>query len=715
MAEFQKLIDFYAPPDEGYVLESFLATTYQVNFEFLEDDLLALALGVRTPANRGRAFRADIERRLQTATVSVLYDLRGCPKLQRASPRIDALPVITRKQHAKVSLLAWIKRSDGEREPVKRVRLIVGSANLTRQGFRENYECAAAFDFGSSNSKGRKLLVDAINLVADMGRECESPQLDGQIEEFREFARGVGAEALPQEGPTAFVSADDALRELSRAWAEVDGSSPELATVVSPFWPEGPTAGAALEQLADRLAKPKRLDLVCRGVEAPNGKDWIAEFDPAVAADLKGRISTRLFLRPALPSAGVAEDASEKGDETEADEIGRRGATQADRSLPRRGLHAKMIWLDGKKGSVGYIGSSNCTRRGIALGGQTNWEAGLIYRVSRASRARMDLLAIAGAGIEVVPGKLPPGKKPQKDEEPPIPDFLADVVATQHVVTVRFQKTISPPNRFEILMPVPTALGDSGYWLLYERRNGKAPTKITVDLRECVRCDTNLKPLRPLGEGAPGEAAVYVEVRWANNIGFFPVRFDDKATLPVLPAGRRPTEGELIDYFLFGREPDWDGNGGGGGTKGDPDPLPAERPVDTRRILSYFIRRFVQAIPGIEAEIAAAGYSRAALLTALKGSTSPLALAKQAVASLSQPPGRNEPVKTPTAAGFQLVEICAALERSRARVSDKELRQCFDPILDECRTLVNELVKKNPGLKSGAFEEYRRRMLVEAA
>jgi hypothetical protein len=715
MAGFQKLIDFYTPPEEGYVLESFLATTYQVDFEFFEDDLLALALGVRTPANRGRAFRADIERRLQTATVSVLYDLRGCPKLRRASPRIDALPVITRKQHAKVSLLAWVRRGEGTREPVRRVRLIVGSANLTRQGFRENYECASALDFGGAKSRGRGPLLRAIDLVASMGRECESAQLDSQLEEFRAFAQGVGTDPLPLDAPVTFVTAEDALQELSHAWEELDGSNPELATVVSPFWPEGSTAGAALAELISHLANPKRVDLVCRGVEAPNGRDWIPEFDPAVAAELKGKISSRLFLIPALPSAGVDEDANDQGDESEVDEIGRyRPSGPADKGLPRRALHAKMIWLDGKKGSVGYTGSSNCTRRGLALGAASNWEAGLIYRVSRSARARMDLLGIAGKGFEVMAGKLPSSKKPQKEEESPVPNFLADIVARHHEVTIRFQKDFAAPENFEILMPVPTPLGDSGYWLVYQRRDSKVPTRISVDLRECTRCDTNLNPFHAGGEGAASEAAVYVEVRWEGNIGFFPVRFDDKASLPMLPAGRRPTENELIEYFLFGREPDWDGDGGGGGPQGDPYPPQSEQAVDTRRILSYFIRRFVQALPGIETEMIAAAYSRAALLNALKGPTSPLALAKQAFASLRQPRGRHEPLKTATAVGFQLVEICAALKRSKAQVSDKELRQYFDPVLEECRGFLNEVVKEVPALNCGAFQEYRRRILGEA-
>jgi hypothetical protein len=64
--------------------------------------------------------------------------------------------------------------------------------------------------------------------------------------------------------------------------------------------------------------------------------------------------------------------------------------------------------------------------------------------------------------------------------------------------------------------------------------------------------------------------------------------------------------------------------------------------------------------------------------------------------------------------GFQLVEICAALKRSKAQVSDKELKQCFDPVLEECRGFLTELVKQVPTLESGAFQQYRRRILGEA-
>ncbi|MHB1423868.1 MAG: hypothetical protein ACYC3I_11865 [Gemmataceae bacterium] len=130
MDQSRRLIDYYLPPPgDGFVLESLIATTYQVDFNFLEEELLAAALGVGSPVSRVKPFRSELERKLQKAEVSVLYDLGGCERLARLSPRIDAIPVSSRKLHSKISLLMWIRESaeDGARRD-RRIRLIVGSA-----------------------------------------------------------------------------------------------------------------------------------------------------------------------------------------------------------------------------------------------------------------------------------------------------------------------------------------------------------------------------------------------------------------------------------------------------------------------------------------------------------------------------------------------------------------------------------------------------------
>jgi hypothetical protein len=187
------------------------------------------------------------------------------------------------------------------------------------------------------------------------------------------------------------------------------------------------------------------------------------------------------------------------------------------------------------------------------------------------------------------------------------------------------------------------------------------------------------------------------------------VRFDDKAALPPVLFGRRPSERELIDYFLLGREPGIS-DGFSGLTGGELDEAPpSDEPIDTRRILSYFIRRFVQAIPGMEAAVRQAMYSRAALYSALFGPTSPVALARQVAESLSRPSLPDEPKKTPIAVGFQLVEITAALLRCRNQASDAELRSVCDQAIVECRQLLDAVCTAHPEqLAIGPFDLYRK-------
>jgi len=139
MPDPNRLLSLYVPPN-GFHLESLLATTYQMDCAFFEEDLLPVALGVRSPISRMAAFRSELRRRLELCEVTILYDQRGCTKPARLS-QIDQLVLAgPRKQHAKITCLLWSRLGDKPSQPPeKRLRLIVGSANLTKTGFRENY------------------------------------------------------------------------------------------------------------------------------------------------------------------------------------------------------------------------------------------------------------------------------------------------------------------------------------------------------------------------------------------------------------------------------------------------------------------------------------------------------------------------------------------------------------------------------------------------
>src|SRR5689334_4491008 len=107
MSDDRRLMDRFLPPAEGFVLESLVATTYEIDFSFLEEELLASALGVRSPVARRGAFRCELERALGRARITVLFDVAGCKRPGRLSPRIDAVPFAAAKLHAKVAVQLW--------------------------------------------------------------------------------------------------------------------------------------------------------------------------------------------------------------------------------------------------------------------------------------------------------------------------------------------------------------------------------------------------------------------------------------------------------------------------------------------------------------------------------------------------------------------------------------------------------------------------------
>jgi|HubBroStandDraft_5_1064220.scaffolds.fasta_scaffold13597_2 hypothetical protein len=714
-----RLIDYYLPPGEGFVLESLIATTYQVDFEFLEEELLAAAFGVRSSVSRMRAFRSELERRLQKAEVSVLYDLAGCDRLARLSPRIDAIPVVARKLHSKISLLMWVRedRAAGA-PPDRRIRLIVGSANLTRQGFRHNYECIASLDYGERTTPPRTLLTAAIRLVQEIGAESQVPQLSRQLARFAAQATLLPVGTLQPDDPVALVAATEVVPAIRDSWTALSKKAPETVTVVSPFWAEGSTAPEALFHLFQQLGSPANLEMICCGERSPDGKKWLPVFDSSLAVDLKNRLGSRLYLRAALPDAGLqpsGQRTDDIGDELEEKEFATRLETGNNNGTElQRSLHAKMILVDGTQGSVLYVGSSNCTRRGLGLGGPSNFEAGFVYRLTARQRKMVSvLLVFAGPPIEVCSGSVPSTVQPVSEEETFVPRFLSEVVASGTVITVRFRDMI--PADLVLLMPVPARTGDAGFWLLYRADVHSQPSAqgFSMDLGACQRCNERLEPIQADPFGQQVLPHVFVEVRWEGHSATFPVRFDDKTRLPLVLVGRKATEGELIEYFLFGREPEgWEaGNGLPGEDSKGPE---TDAPIDTSRILAYFIRRFVQAIPGIEAEIRRACYSRTSLDAALRGPTSPLELAERAYASLTQTPSSDEPAKTPTAVGFQLTEILAALLRCQSGVNESELRECFQPVIASCKGMLDTLVSKNAELQAEGFHLYQRQILGDA-
>jgi hypothetical protein len=452
---------------------------------------------------------------------------------------------------------------------------------------------------------------------------------------------------------------------------------------------------------------PARLDLICEGWTGPEGVGRLPVLPPGLAGNLRRQLGCPLTLRPAQIDYGTKEE-SDAGDATEDDDL-----APATQGLPhiQRSLHAKLIVIEGEQGSVLYCGSSNLTRRGLALGGVPNWEAGWIFRLSKRTAKKIvgPLLAFAGPPQEVLPGVEPPTKLPEKEEEKTFPTFLQEIVSTGDKLTIRFRAEV--PSDLVLVLENRVGPADQRYWQLLDvAAQGRPGNPHIVHLHECSHLDEDLRQLSVGRAALNPQPEAFAVVRWSGLKADFPLRYDDKTALPQILLGRRPTEGELIDYFLLGRVP-----GEGGPALPGEQPLdPEGRPVDTSRILAYFMRRFVQALPGLEVEMLHASHARVPLRAALFGSTSPVALAHEAYESLKRGPGPHEPNKTPTAVGFQLVEIIAALRRGRDRMVEADHRAAYVEAIGKCHNWLDKLTAAYSELKNAEFSKYRRLFVEDA-
>jgi len=127
--------------------------------------------------------------------------------------------------------------------------------------------------------------------------------------------------------------------------------------------------------------------------------------------------------------------------------------------------------------------------------------------------------------------------------------------------------------------------------------------------------------------------------------------------------------------------------------------------VDTSKIQSYQVREFVEALRGIEEDLrVAANANEASMRLALMGPVSPLALARTIVDAV------NRGIRTPLAAGFQMVELLALLHRASVFVIEEKrqgmwkrwLGQAADGIGD----MLSALRKANNRQFGQAFQNY---------
>lgn len=647
----RRLLELWEPP-QGHRLASVVATTYELQADFLEEELLPVALDLRIPPARGRDFRLELERALQDTEVSVFFHPGRYQAGLRRSPRIDLVPLPEGrypKLHAKVALLRFVSSSTPEPES-QVVRLVVGSANLTSPGYRSNIELGAAIDDApGAGPEAATAVRDAMSWLAELiGNTTD--QVKGQLRDLHAVFRARPAQrrserlrfvALPSK--TGFPALAESGHNVSRV------------TMASPFWPVG-------DDLSDVASALRRL---CGGswrtvrLIGPADRDENGEARPVIPARLVRSLreaGASVEVAAADPAFGCAANGDDDDDDGEFDDLADRDRTKAD---GQRSLHAKALLVEGDATTSLAIGSFNLTRKGMGLVSGGNAEAGLIWSLPKRDAARLTaVLSFGTAWREVTRAPEEFVVEPatiDSDDGGKWPDFIISLRARRDELRLEGDAGTWPAGVVIRMRDIRSRLQNREEW--FDAWAVQPPAEsdglflASCPLRASWRdqhSESERDPWPPLPD-------LEAEVSWGDHSAVLPVLFEDKHLFPVVESRSREDEQSLIAWFL-GLRPIGETEDAGFGHSIDPVRGAAGTPSLTGDILSYLVRDFVHALPGIRSRLAEAGMTETGLRAALLGHRSPVELARETLrARHAHQPGR--PRKTAVATVFQLAEI----------------------------------------------------------
>lgn len=345
-----------------------VASTFEFNAAFFEAELLPRFLGLRFDHTENEmTFLIEREERLALAAAAVLVDVHKVDPGQ-TTLRWDQVPIAVPGsqsiQHSKITVLAWEKL----------IRLIVGSANITRPGYRRNREVFAALDFyDDAKSPPRRLIKDSLALLEGILNWARVPAATQErtretISLIRDKLVGwpaMSEEFRPREQPRVSVivtcpaidreEARSALNGVAEKWGS---RSVSQLTVVTPF--AGKSDGEQ-EKVVQRLSEiPRTRDCV----------GWlVAPRRPADESEKKVRVA----LPQTFGTAWKQSFGSRGGAQVLAIPLSVKGVDKVNRVL-----HSKILSLESADHHFLMIGSSNFTPHGMGVGVH-NVEANLLF------------------------------------------------------------------------------------------------------------------------------------------------------------------------------------------------------------------------------------------------------------------------------------------------------------------------------------------------
>jgi len=529
------LLDYWTPPKFEFLDENnghitpigFVCTSFTFDADFFDDECLTRFLSMETEKEAdGAAFLVEREEKLAGLRGGiVLVDQHHCKGGRSLRWDFVSCRVKNGILHAKVAILHWSHC----------IRIIISSANLTPNGYCINQEIFGVIDYYQDSKEDLKIANDILRFLEGLvDHHCGQTvggrfgrtvaEIRAALKKWNIENRNFSKDEISMRLLLIDPKNRDGFNQLREIWADRTSSPPDSAYVTSPFFDLEEKDSAPSRMLPAILKQRGNIEVTYQLTTEPvteTGKSILVR-GPAYLAN-SSRSNCVIFFRSI-------------------DEFGK---NEENKEVPRP-LHRKSIWLQNDDMNLLLAGSSNFTSAAFGLGRRANYEANLVYTVSRSRNTKAyKQLASSYIDGEILDKKFIRFQEIVNEDEPTedadqllLPSFFGEAVLRNwgdtFLIEVNFLSD-DVPMGFEIACEVNkkhVALLNMAEWMA----NG-SKVKLDIEWRDNFTPD-------------------HLLVRWTGvqNWAFWPIVLESQVTLPPV-ASLRNLSLEALAYILSSSQP----------------------------------------------------------------------------------------------------------------------------------------------------------------
>ena len=370
-------------------LLSCLLLSFSLDAEFFTYDFLRILLNVASdPASRETEYLAELRSRLERTQVTVVVNKKDYDEaldylyqniLRQPSVlgyRLAGAPF--RLFHPKLYLLIYRSRLDGKH---CRARLVIGSANLTKQGMRQSAETFAVMELSERDQRYLGVFDEVQQFLALLMTRFNElhPTAVDDLSKLIELCRARGAR---HNQNIWFVHSLSAQSILSQIESRIGDSKITDVRVASPFFEDNSDSSTSLVRRlleADGDGPYKNLNsltIMFRAAKSQN--KFVSRLPLGTLRSLSPSAISKLKLFPIEDLGGV----------------------DAENPRVQRFMHGKLIAIETTKHCFLIMGSPNFSNRALVLTGENaNVETAVVFKLD--SSKAFDLFPEQKAEIRI--------------------------------------------------------------------------------------------------------------------------------------------------------------------------------------------------------------------------------------------------------------------------------------------------------------------------